>query len=163
MFLTHPGRDVYQWFVPWQSSTSDPRDEDSSVSAAPTTRRYRVLAAEDDPALRRMLGDALALDGFDACCVEDGRAARIALGASGPYDAVLLDDRMPHVTGRQLLSELRAAGVDVPVLLLSGSCDMDERERARLRPSAILLKPVRMADVSRALRAAIEQTAIPVV
>jgi DNA-binding response OmpR family regulator len=103
-----------------------------------------------------MLFDALSLEGFDACCVEDGRAARERFGSSGPYDVLLLDDRMPNLSGRELLRELRAAGEDIPALLISGSCDLDDDERALLKPSAILRKPIPMAEVSQALRAAIE-------
>jgi DNA-binding response OmpR family regulator len=118
-------------------------------------KRYRVLAAEDDPHLRDMLHDGLSLEGFDACCVEDGREARERFGSSGPYDVLLLDDRMPHVTGRELVRELRAAGEDVPALIYSGNCELDEAECAALRLH-VLRKPLPMAEISRALRRAIE-------
>ena len=119
--------------------------------------RYRILAAEDDPQLREMLLEALAHEGFEACGVDNGAAALAEYGSSGPYDALLLDDRMPHLTGRELLRELREAGEDVPVLLISGHCDLDDDERAALRPAAVLRKPSRMADICRALRAAIAE------
>jgi DNA-binding response OmpR family regulator len=120
-------------------------------------RRYRVLAAEDDPQLREVLHDALTLDGFDVCGVGDGLAARDHLRRAGSFDVVLLDDRMPGVTGRELLRELRAAGQDVPVLILSGHCDADDEEWRVLRPWAVLRKPIRMSEVSRALREAIQR------
>lgn len=119
--------------------------------------RYRVLAAEDDPQLREMLVEALADEGFDACAVENGAAALLAYGATGPYDALLLDDKMPHLSGRELLRELRAAGDDVPVLLISGHCELGEEEHAALRPAAVLRKPSRLVDICRALRAAIAE------
>lgn len=120
------------------------------------TRRYRVLAAEDDPQLRLMLEDALSHDGFDACCVPDGLAARETFASSGPYDVLLLDDRMPHMSGRQLLHTLREAGEAVPALILSGNCDLDDEERASLSPVAVLRKPARLQDISRALREVVE-------
>jgi DNA-binding response OmpR family regulator len=119
-------------------------------------KRYRVLAAEDDPQLREVLRDALTLDGFEACCVADGLVARERFLSSGPFDALLLDDRMPLLTGRELLRELRTAGQNVPVLILSGHCDAHDEEWAALKPSAVLRKPIRMSEVSRALREAIE-------
>jgi DNA-binding response OmpR family regulator len=119
-------------------------------------KRYRVLAAEDDPLLRDMLFDALSHEGFDACCVENGRVARERLGSTGPYDALLLDDRMPHLSGRDLLRELRTAGEDIPALILSGGCELDDDERAFLRPAAILQKPIANAEIYRPHRAAIE-------
>ena len=119
-------------------------------------KRYRVLAAEDDPHLRDMLHDALALEGFDACCVEDGQEAREQFGSTGPYDALLLDDRMPNLSGRELLRELRAAGENIPALIISGGCELDDDERALLRPAAILRKPIPVSEISRALRDAIE-------
>jgi CheY-like chemotaxis protein len=93
-------------------------------------KRYRVLAAEDDPQLREVLRDALTHDGFEACCVADGLVARERFESSGPFDALLLDDRMPLLTGRELLRELRAAGQNVPVLILSGYCDAHDEEWA---------------------------------
>jgi DNA-binding response OmpR family regulator len=140
MFLTRVPAGVGQCAVPWAIST----------------RRYRVLAAEDDPQLRLMLEDALAHDGFEACCVADGLAARERFESSGPYDVLLLDDRMPHLSGRQLLRELRAAGKAVPALILSGNGELDDEERASLSPVALLRKPARLSDIARALRAAIE-------
>jgi DNA-binding response OmpR family regulator len=119
-------------------------------------KRYRVLAAEDDPQLREVLRDALTHDGFEACCVADGLVARERFESSGPFDALLLDDRMPLLTGRELLRELRAAGQNVPVLILSGHCDAHDEEWAALKPWAVLRKPIRMSEVSRVLREAIE-------
>jgi len=136
--LDRRGPRDFQWLVPW--------------------RRYRVLAAEDDPQLREVLRDALELDGFDACCVADGVAAREHLASSGPYDVLLLDDRMPRLSGREFLRELRAAGTELPVVLLSGECELNEQEWATLRPSAMLRKPTAMSAIARALRAAIERT-----
>ena len=71
---------------------------------------------------------------------------------------ILLDDRMPRLSGRELLRELRAAGKELPVVLLSGECELNEQEWATLRPSAMLRKPIPMSAITRALRAAIERT-----
>ena len=125
------------------------------------SKRYRVLVAEDDPQLRDVLHSALLLDGFDACCVADGVAARERFASHAPYDALLLDDRMPFLTGRELLRELRLAGVTVPVLILSGGCELDDDERAFLRPAAVLRKPVLLSEIARALREAIAGATAP--
>lgn len=108
-----------------------------------------------------MLHSALLLDGFEPCCVADGVAARERFAAAGPYDALLLDDRMPFLTGRELLRELRLAGAEVPVVILSGGCELDDDERSFLRPAAVLRKPVLLSEIARALREAIAVATSP--
>ena len=84
-------------------------------------RRARVLIADDDPGIRRMLAVTLQKDGYrtaDAC---DGAEALDAMRA-GQTDIVLLDLRMPKVTGWQVLAE-RAGAPElrkIPIIVLTG-------------------------------------------
>lgn len=82
--------------------------------------RQRVLIADDDPSIRRMLALSLRKQGYrtaDAC---DGREALEAMRA-GQTDLVLLDLMMPKVTGWEVLTE-RAAAPElrkIPVIVIT--------------------------------------------
>ena len=79
----------------------------------------RILVVEDDPAVSHTL--ALIL-GSDTCVVdttdlgEDG----IELAKLNDYTIILLDLNLPDRSGYDVLRALRAAGVNTPVLILSG-------------------------------------------
>ena len=83
-------------------------------------RRQRVLIADDDPNIRRMLALSLEKEGYrtaDAC---DGREALEAMRA-GQADLVLLDLMMPKVTGWEVLTERAAAPAlrKIPVIVIT--------------------------------------------
>lgn len=66
-----------------------------------------ILICEDDPAVRRMLEDAFAVEDFDIEACGDGEGALGRLDGD-PVDVVLLDIMMPGVDGYEVLEELQA-------------------------------------------------------
>ena len=83
-------------------------------------RRQRVLIADDDPSIRRMLAASLKQEGYQTADACDGSEALAAMRA-GEADLVLLDLMMPRVTGWEVLSE-RAAAPElgkIPVIVIT--------------------------------------------
>lgn len=78
----------------------------------------RILVAEDQPELRRMLVKNLTVAGYTVDGVPDGAEALDYLEAAD-YDAAVLDIMMPRVDGLTVLRTLRSRGSRVPVLLLT--------------------------------------------
>lgn len=78
----------------------------------------RILIAEDQPELRRMLVKNLTASGYTVDGVPDGAEALAYLDAA-EYDAAVLDIMMPRVDGLTVLRTLRSRGSRVPVLLLT--------------------------------------------
>jgi two-component system copper resistance phosphate regulon response regulator CusR len=78
----------------------------------------RVLVAEDDAHLRRILERGLAESAYAVDAVGDGRAA-LRMAAMNEYDAVVLDVMMPAPNGIEVCRALRARGSRVPVLMLT--------------------------------------------
>ena len=115
----------------------------------------RILVAEDEASLREILVEGLRDEGFEVVGAADGAQALELFRTAGPFDALLLDEEMPHLTGRQILSRLRAEGSQVAAVLFSGNLDLDEEECARLRVGPVLRKPLSLADLSQAIREAI--------
>jgi two-component system OmpR family response regulator len=78
----------------------------------------RILIVEDDPDLGRQLSDALTQVGYAVDLAPDGEEGHF-LGDTEPYDAVVLDLGLPKMDGVRVLERWRAAGKDMPVLILT--------------------------------------------
>lgn len=78
----------------------------------------RILVAEDTAALAEQLRAALSGAGHAVDIAPDGEQAHF-LGASERYDAVVLDLGLPKLDGLSVLSRWRAAGLTMPVLILT--------------------------------------------
>ncbi len=92
---------------------SDPRTYTATVSARP-----RVLVAEDDPRLARMLAELLESEGYDVLVASDGQRA-LHIGLTETLEVVILDRGLPALDGLDVLRRLREAGITAPVLVLS--------------------------------------------
>jgi FixJ family two-component response regulator len=116
-----------------------------------------VAVVDDNEALREALESLLRSAGFAA---RGYGAAEAFLDAVDTLraDCLILDSRLPGMSGPALQRRLRVAGSRVPVIFISGHTDCDEIVRARaLQDGAIafLRKPFRDADLLNALHLAI--------
>jgi DNA-binding response OmpR family regulator len=93
------------------------------------TDKPLVLIAEDDAGVRMTLEFVLADEGFEVLSAEDGEQA-LNLALERSPDAILLDGRMPKMTGKQVLTALRAlrATAETPVFVLTGMDPAFENE-----------------------------------
>ena len=78
----------------------------------------RLLIVDDEPGLRDMLADALGLAGYHVDVAGDGHVAMGKLREEA-FDLVISDINMPKVDGFELLEKMRAAGYNLPVILLT--------------------------------------------
>jgi DNA-binding response OmpR family regulator len=113
----------------------------------------RLLLVEDDPLLGNGIETGLRQAGFTVDWARDGRAAQLALAATG-YEAVVLDLGLPKVDGMALLTRLRRQGSDLPVLVLTARDAVADRI-AGLEAGAddYLVKPFDLAELVARLRA----------
>lgn len=77
-----------------------------------------VLLIEDDPAARANISDILSTAGIDADGVGDGAEGLRRAGAAD-HDVIVLDRMLPDLTGIEVVTRIRAAGIATPVLMLS--------------------------------------------
>ena len=97
----------------------------------------RVLVAEDDRALRDVLDRGLREAGYAVDLVADGAAAESAL-RSREYEVAILDWRMPHLSGVEVVDRVRGAGVRTPILLLTARDTSSDRvQGSTLVPTTI--------------------------
>lgn len=125
------------------------------TSACPAEqRRPRVLVAEDDRSLRRLLELQLTVEGYDVRTVEDGNDA-IDMVTSWQPEVLLCDVMMPHVSGLTVCRQLRsrAATARLPIVLLTARCfDADIEAVLSLGGISFLGKPFNAGDLHATLR-----------
>ena len=100
-----------------------------------------ILIVEDDEAIAAGLALNLKIEGYASSVVTDGVAA-LARITDDPPDLVLLDISLPKKNGLDVLRELRAAGNNVPVIILSARQDeFDKVAALRLGADDYVTKP----------------------
>jgi DNA-binding response OmpR family regulator len=109
-----------------------------------TSSRGRILVADDEPHIRRILTTLLEAASFDVDPVSDGPTALDHLESDESYDLVLLDIMMPGATGLEVLGRLRVLQhrQDVPVVILTAKGqDTDRDEALSLGANDFVTKP----------------------
>ena len=86
----------------------------------------KILLAEDEVSLNGIIAKRLKKENFTVDAVFDGEEALDYLAYSD-YDIVLLDIMMPKKTGLDVLKEMRAAGNETPVLILTAKDSVEDR------------------------------------
>ncbi|CAN5776577.1 hypothetical protein BH11MYX4_BH11MYX4_12090 [soil metagenome] len=121
-------------------------------------RRPRVLLAEDDEELRRLLREALQAGGYDVIEAVDGGRLLVRLGQeyrSGrpeeSFDVMVSDVRMPICTGLQILESLRLARSHIPVILITAFGDDTTRAKAERLGAVLVDKPFDVDELVRAV------------
>lgn len=135
------------------------------------TRRTvaRILTIEDDPVTANEIVTELQAYGNEVDHAADGRAG-LDKALHGRYDAITLDRMLPNLDGLTLVTELRRAGIDTPVLMISALSDVDARVRGlRAGGDDYLTKPfapdemaARVEVLLRRRRAAAPETVLRV-
>jgi DNA-binding response OmpR family regulator len=88
------------------------------VSGRDVPGAARLLLIEDEPALVRGVSDALKSNGFAVAVATDGQAGLDA-ALRGDADLIILDVMLPLVNGYEICREIRAHGLDVPIVMLT--------------------------------------------
>jgi len=102
-------------------------------------RGIRVLLAEDDRAVRRLLEVVLERAGYEVIAAADGLEA-MKLALSSPINILITDAMMPNLNGHELCRFMRNSETlsHVPIILLSGL----EKKVSDRQADAFLTKPV---------------------
>src|SRR5688572_18107147 len=104
-------------------------------------QRPRLLVVDDDRAILTLVGTIALNHGFDVATTVDGADAMNQL-KHRPADLVLLDLRMPGVTGLDVLRSIRAINPRSKVVLMSGYATIDSAvEAVKLGAMDYLTKP----------------------
>jgi two-component system alkaline phosphatase synthesis response regulator PhoP len=111
----------------------------------------RILIAEDEPDIRELISLALQFNGFEVISASDGAEA-VELASNNSFDLIMLDVRMPRLTGYEACRQLREMETtkEIPIIFLSAKgqeAEVDEgleagADRYILKPFA----PIELAN-----------------
>ncbi len=118
---------------------------------------HRILIIDDEPNIRRMLAALLRAEGYSVDEAGSGNAGLLALESLDP-DAIFLDLMMPPgPDGLETLTQVRARGIEAPVIMMSGKAQLADAVRAtQLGAFQFLEKPLGPEAVLVTLRSAVE-------
>jgi EAL domain-containing protein (putative c-di-GMP-specific phosphodiesterase class I) len=142
-----------------QDAASDVRLKAAAVSVPPDARpgaerMARVLLVDDDPLVLRGIGRVLRQRGYDVTTATNGHDATTLVDQHN-FDVVLSDIAMPGMDGLQLLREVRARDLSVPIVLITGTPAVSSAVQALdLGAFNYLTKPIEMDAVERVIEKA---------
>jgi len=119
-----------------------------------------ILIVDDDRAMVGMVASLLGGEGYDLITAYDGEAALRRHSDESP-DLVILDRRLPLVSGDEVCRRIRAAS-DTPILMLTGERGSDERAKLLdLGADDYLEKPFGRSELLARVRALLRRAATP--
>jgi len=121
-----------------------------------------ILLAEDDPAVRRLVGSVLREAGNTVIEAANGlEALSLLLRGEHPIDLLLTDIVMPEMDGRTLRTKLAELRPGIPTVFMSGYPDRGGQEAAEepLPGDCVISKPFRRAELLSTVRSALQSQA----
>jgi DNA-binding response OmpR family regulator len=121
----------------------------------------RLLVVDDEKQLAEVLRRGLAREGFAVDVAHDGTRA-LELTAEGEYDVILLDLRLPGLSGYEVARQLRARDDWTPILVLSAKDgEYDQADALDLGADDFLAKPFSFVVLQARLRALVRRGRTP--
>lgn len=112
-----------------------------------------LLVVEDDKETRNFLKSSLKAEGFVVDTAEDGKAGSYKANLND-YDLIVLDIELPYKNGRQVCSELRSSGKNMPIIMLSVKGEIDTKvDLLRTGADDYLTKPFSFTELSARIKA----------
>ncbi len=125
--------------------------------SSPIIRRMRILLVEDERKVASFIARALRESAYAVDVAETGEKA-LELASDVAYDAILLDIRLPGLSGIEVCRELRQAGVETPILMLTARSLVEQRvEGLDAGADDYLTKPFALAELRARVRALIRR------
>jgi DNA-binding response OmpR family regulator len=131
-----------------------------SISPTPASKTSaRILVVEDDPAVQKALRRLFETEGYTVETQADGKSAMDSFQASPPA-AIVLDLRLPKVSGRDVCKEIKAVAPAIPIVVLSAASDVSDKVLLlELGADDYVTKPFSPRELLARVRAALRHTA----
>ena len=121
----------------------------------------KILTIEDDPVTAEEIASELQAHGYEVEIEHDGQNGLLK-ASSGKFDAITLDRMLPNLDGLSIVSQLRAQGINTPVLMISALSDVDERIRGlRAGGDDYLTKPFAVDEMAARLEVLLRRRQTP--
>jgi CheY-like chemotaxis protein len=141
------------------------KGEVTSVAEAASARTpdrvdlpQRILVVDDNGDSRQLSVDVLAAAGYKVEAVKDGAAGWDAFQYLD-YDLILTDNKMPKMTGLEMIEKMYATRLSPPVIMATRHLPMDEfARRPWLKPDATLQRPFTNDELLAAVKKILHAT-----
>ncbi len=121
-----------------------------------STKPLSILLADDEPIVRKTIGDYLMQSGHQVKEVNDGTSALNCI-ESQDYDLALIDIRMPGMDGISLLKRAREIRPELSVVLITAHANIEIAIQAlRLGAADFLTKPIKLLELDAVLEKSIQ-------
>lgn len=97
-----------------------------------TEKDLKILVVDDDAFVRDLLTEILISEGHTVISAENGAEAFTRFSEDRSFDLIMSDINMPVMTGLELIRKLRDAGMDVPLIVLTGNLEISTAIEAML-------------------------------
>ncbi len=119
-------------------------------------KNLKILLVDDEAEFANTLAERLHLRGIIAAVATDGETALQVIEQNHPH-AIVLDLKMPGLSGMEVLKEIRKSSKSIPVILLTGHGSTKEGiEGMQLGAFDYLIKPIDIDELIQVLNSAIE-------
>ncbi len=144
--------------APTLAASTDPAAADSAEGDT-AGRAVRILIADDDPQMRRLVRSVLQREGYVIEEAADGLDA-LEVVERGGIDLVVLDQDMPRLDGLGFLDEIRAQmrTATLPVIMLTAHADGTEEQALELGAQDFLAKPLQARSLVARVKAVLRRT-----
>jgi DNA-binding response OmpR family regulator len=129
------------------------------VMASAPPLRPRVLVADDDTEMRRLVAESLRRDGYEVIEEGDGGGLMVRVAAIrsfdrtvDPFDLIVSDVRMPVCSGLDIVKGLREAHCTAPVILMTAFGDDETRAQAEALDAVLFDKPFQLGALRAVVR-----------
>lgn len=118
----------------------------------------RVLVVEDETRMASFIARSLRSQDYGVDLAESGEQALALIDEADKYDAIILDVRLPGMDGLEVCRQLRALGIETPVLMLTARTLVEQRvEGLDAGADDYLAKPFELSELHARLRALIRR------
>ncbi len=136
----------------------NPQKFQQRVNATPSER---ILVVEDDHAVQKALRRLFEAEGYGVQIAPDGNVA-VEIFRTGPPSAVVLDLRLPGLSGREVCREFKQSSPAVPIIVLSATSDVSDKVLLlELGADDYVTKPFSPRELLARVRAALRRTVRP--
>ncbi len=128
-----------------------------------TQRTWRVLIADDDPAICTLIETVLRKGPYEILIRNDAESALVALGRDDRFDLIICDFMLPGISGIDLIERLRAEErtSSVPILMISGHTNYAMDGRAKSAGANLFLnKPFTISQLRAAVNSLLAQSKV---
>jgi len=115
--------------------------------------QLQLAIVDDDDSVRKSLRRILDSSGYRTCAFASGEEF-LSSGHDGCFDCLILDIRMPGMTGFELQQKLEASGSTMPIIFVTADPDPCVQFNNNRRKAPVLRKPFEAATLITAIRAA---------